>query len=81
MPIDNIILRELLPVSLARTNQMGPLRENGGNHIFGDCWARRFWKRNDFALRVATSKMLELPLDFAVKAENYFRIAAKNIYL
>ena len=42
LPIDNIILRELLLVRLARTHQMGLLRENGGNHIFGDCWARRF---------------------------------------
>jgi hypothetical protein len=42
LPIDNIILRELLLVRLARTNQMGLLRENSGNHIFGVCRARRF---------------------------------------
>ena len=46
--IDNLILRELLLVRLASTNQMGLLREHGGNHIFGDCWPWRFWNRNDF---------------------------------
>jgi hypothetical protein len=42
LPIDKVVLRELLLVRLESTNQMGLLRENGGNRIFGDCWARRF---------------------------------------
>jgi hypothetical protein len=74
LPIDNVILRELLLV-----RQL--LREHGGNHIFGDCWAWRFWNRNDFVLRVATSKMRELPLDLPEQKETYARICARFIYL
>jgi hypothetical protein len=81
LPIDNVILRELLLVRLASTNQMELLREHGGNHIFGDCWAWRFWNRNDFVLRVATSKMRELPLDLPEQKETYARICARFIYL
>ena len=60
---------------------MGLLREHGGNHIFGDCWAWRFRNRNDFVLRVATSKMRELPLDLPEQKETYARTCAKFIYL
>jgi hypothetical protein len=80
LPIDNVVLRELLLVRLESTNQMGLLRENGGNHVFGDCWARRFWKRNGFVYRVATSKMRELPTDLPDQKDTYARICAKLIY-
>jgi hypothetical protein len=81
LPIDNVILRELLLVRLASTNQMGLLREHGGNHIFGDAWAWRFWYRNDFVLRVVTPKMRELPEDLPEQKETYARIYAKLNYL
>jgi hypothetical protein len=36
---------------------------------------------NDFVLRVATTKMRELPLDFPEQKETYARICAKFTYL
>ena len=80
LQIDNTVLRNLLLVKLSDTDQLGLLRENGGSHVFGDSWAKRFWKRNGFSNRAVTSKMRELPTDFEEKKENYIRIAAKLIH-
>ena len=55
------------------------LRENGGNSVFGHSWSQRFWKRNGFTNRAATSKMRDLPAEFDKKKETYIRIAAKLI--
>lgn len=42
LSIDNVVLRNLLLVRLKSTDQLSLLRDNGGKHIFQDCWARRF---------------------------------------
>nr|WP_309757975.1 hypothetical protein [Flavobacterium sp.] len=55
------------------------LKENGGKHVFGHSWSQRFWRRNGFSNRAATSKMRDLPADFNEKKETYIRIAATDI--
>ena len=77
--MDNVVLRELLKARLVSTGQTNLLLENGGQHVYRYGWAQRFWKRNGFSNRAATTKMRDLPADFAEKKETYIRIAAKLI--
>jgi hypothetical protein len=77
--IDNHVLKNLLIGRLDESNQAHLLKENGGMHMFGHSWSQRFWKRNGFENRVATSKMRDLPADYEEK-ENMIRIGAKLIH-
>ena len=77
LSIDNVVLRNLLLVRLKSTDKLRLLRDNGGKHIFQDCWARRFWKR--LINHAVTSKMRDLPLDIEEKKDLYVRIAARYI--
>ena len=52
---------------------------NGGKNTFGVSWANRFWKRHNLTSRAASTKMRELPLDFALKKEEYIKIGALAI--
>ena len=78
--IDNTILRNLLLERLKGTSQTAMLKENGGKHVFGHSWSQRFWRRNGFSNRAATSKMRDLPADLNEKKETCSRIAANLIH-
>ena len=78
--VDNHVLRELLINKLVETNQTNLLLENGGRHVYRYGWAQRFWKRNGFVSRLATSKMRDPPADLEEKKETMIRIGAVHIY-
>ncbi len=63
-PVNNITLRAVLIVELTKHNKLDLLVENGGQCIFRESWAKRFWKRHNLSSRVITTKLRELPSDF-----------------
>ena len=93
LTVDPTILRELLFCQFTieddkDVNKNNPkyvskfklLREHGGQHTFGESWARRFFKRYKLSSRAATTKMREsIPADFAAKENEYMSVAAKYI--
>ena len=80
LSIDDVILRRLLKVRLAASGKDGLMRENGGDYDYGHSWAMRFYKRHNLVLRVCTTKMRELPVDFEAKKATYMRIGAELIH-
>ena len=79
LSIDDVILRRILKVRLTEAGKGELLRENGGSYDYGHSWAMRFYKRHNLVLRVCTTKMRELPVDFEAKKEIYLRIGADLI--
>lgn len=77
---NNTVLRNLLHERLKGTSQISMLKENDGKHVIGHSWSQRFWRRNGFSNRAATSKMRDLPADFNEKKETYIRLAKKLLH-
>lgn len=80
LPIDDVILRRMLIVHLAKAGKEGELIENGGKYHYGHSWAMRFYKRHKLASRVCTTKMRELPGDFEAKKATYLKVGAELIH-
>ena len=80
LSIDDVILRRFLKVRLIEAGKEGLMRENGGSHDYGHSWAMRFYRRYNLVLRVCTTKMRELPMDFEAKKAIYMRIGADLIF-
>jgi hypothetical protein len=78
--VDNDALREPLIKKLADTKQTHLLQENGGRHVYRYGWCTRFWKRNNFVSRIATSKMRDPPVNLEEKRDTMVRIGASHIY-
>ena len=72
---DDTVLREAVMIVLDKKGMSNLLRENGGQYTFGKNWCHRFWKRHGYASRVATTKMRELPDDYAEKVADYINVA------
>ena len=65
--VDNHVLRELLINKLVQTNQTNLLLENGCRHVHRCSWAQRFWMRNGFVNRLATSNTRDPTVDLEGK--------------
>lgn len=55
------------------------MKSKGGVNTFGHSFCMRFWIRNTFSDRAASSKVRELPSDFALKLENFIRIGSRLV--
>ena len=73
------MLRELLLPILQSEAKQGMLKENGGKYCYSEGWANRFFKRHKLPLRIASTKMRELPADFEQKKAHYVEVAADII--
>lgn len=80
LPMDPFIMRTLLMIHLRDVGKLQLASEHGGKCKFGESWAHRFLSRHNLKCRVATTKMREIPLDFAQKLEDYIRIGASIIF-
>jgi hypothetical protein len=78
--VDDDQLRRYLVVRLKEKGKLGLLRSEGGVHDYGHAWVMRFCKRWNLPARVTTTKMREIPADYAVKKATYIRIAANIIH-
>jgi len=67
LPVNNIILKQITKKMLEENNKSELLFDNGGSLKLGDSWCQRFWERYELSNRVPTTKMRELPTDFAQK--------------
>ena len=80
LSIDDVILRRFLKVRLIQAGKEELLRENGGSHDYGHSWAMQFYWRHNLVLRVCTTEMRELPMDFEAKKRIYMRIGADLVF-
>jgi hypothetical protein len=65
--VDNHVLRELLINKLVQTNRTNLQLENGCRHVHRYSWAQRFWMRNGFVSRLATSNTRDPTVDLEGK--------------
>jgi len=75
LPIDEFIVHELLVAELSKANKIDLLAK----YNFGHGWYQRFATRHKLSYRSATTKMREMPVDFAAKKQTYIDILAMVI--
>jgi hypothetical protein len=63
LPVDSIILMDLIGTELKKRDMTELTQENGGKYTFGHSWCSRFLKRHGLATRATTTKMRKLPAE------------------